>query len=239
MLEEGDFIRINYTGMIKESGKVFDTTSEEIAKKHGIYDEKLKFKAVPVVLGAGHVIRGLDEALIGVEVGEKKTVEIPPEKGFGLRDPKLVKILPMGDFKKRGLRPYPGMRIEADNMIGKVQSVSGGRVRVDFNSELAGKVLKYEVSVEEKINKPEEKIRLLLERYFPYAEPEKHKITISGKKATIILADAAKVRDAHIGKNQTAKDIFKFMEVDEVEFLDLFKKQSTVDERSNIAEARA
>ena len=87
VLQKGDFVRIDYIGKIKESGKVFDTTMEEIAKEHGIYDEKIDFKPAPIVVGANHVIKGLDEALVGLEVGEKKIVEIPPEKGYGKRDP--------------------------------------------------------------------------------------------------------------------------------------------------------
>jgi FKBP-type peptidyl-prolyl cis-trans isomerase SlyD len=226
VLEKGDFVRINYTGRIKESGKVFDTTIEEVAKKHGIYDEKIKFKAVPIVIGAGHVIPGLDEALIGVEVGERKEVEIPPEKGYGLRDPKLVKILPLRDFKKQGLKPYPGMRVEADGKVGKVQSVSGGRVRVDFNYELAGKVLQYEVNVEEKINKTEEKIRLLLEYHFPYADPNGHEIKLSNKKAIITVSDSLKLRsEAAVGKFSVTNDIFKFIDgIDEVDFVEVYKK---------------
>ncbi|MDI6655690.1 MAG: peptidylprolyl isomerase, partial [Candidatus Hydrothermarchaeota archaeon] len=183
VLQSGDFVKINYIGKIKESGRVFDTTVEQVAKENKIYDEKVQFKAVPIVIGAGHVIKGLDEALIGTEVGEKKIVEIPPAKGYGERDPKLVKVVPLKDFKKQGLTPAPGMRIEAEGRIGKVQSVGAGRVRVDFNYELAGKVLEYEVNVEEKTNKLEEKIRLLLELHFPYANPNDHEVKLENSNS--------------------------------------------------------
>ncbi len=227
VLEKGDFVRINYTGKIKESGKVFDTTLEEVAKEHGIYEEKISFKAVPIVIGAGHVIKGLDEALVGAEVGERKVVVIPPEKGYGLRDPKLIKVIPLKDFKKQGLKPYPGMRVETEGKVGKVQSVSGGRVRVDFNYELAGKVLEYEVTVEEKVNKTEEKVRLLLEYHFPYADPNEHEINLDGKKATITLAENVKYRnEALIGKHSLVRDIFRYIDgIEEVDFLEVFKKQ--------------
>ncbi|MBU2560193.1 peptidylprolyl isomerase [archaeon] len=226
VLETGDFVRINYTGKIKESGEVFDTTLEKVAKDSEIYDEKVKFKPAPMVIGAGHAIKGLDEGLLKMEVGEKKKFDISPEKGYGARDPNLVKVVPLKEFKKQGLRPVPGMRFEADGRVGKVQSVGGGRVRIDFNYGLAGRALDYEVTVEEKINKTEEKIRLLLEYHFPYAEPNDHEIKMTGKKATITLAELVKIKkEAIIGKHTATMDIFKFLDaVDGVEFVEAFKR---------------
>ncbi len=227
VIEKGDFVRINYTGRIKESKKVFDTTDEKVAKENNIYNEKINFKASPIVIGASHVIKGLDEALVGSEVGEKKTVEVPPELGYGLRDLKKVKVVPMKDFKKQGLRPVPGLIIESEGKFGKVQSVGSGRVRVDFNYELAGKNLEYEVSVKERINKLEEKIRLLLELNFPFAVPDEHEIKIEGKTALITLADVIKSkREAIVSKHAISRDMFKFLdEITEVHFIEVFKKE--------------
>lgn len=227
VISKGDFIRINYVGKIKESGRVFDTTLEEVARKSNIYDEKLNFKPAPIVVGANHVIQGLDEALVGMEVGEKKTVVIPPEKGYGARDPKLVKVVPLKDFRRQGLRPVPGMRVEAEGRIGRVQSVSGGRVRVDFNYELAGKVLEYEVSVEEKINKLEEKVRLLLELHMPYANPEDHEVKVKNKGVVIRLSDAAKLKESLRGKHYVARDALKFLDLEKVVFEEVFTKPSS------------
>ncbi len=59
-IETGDFIRINYTGRL-EDGTVFDTTYEEVAKEHGIYDENARYESYVIVVGKGHVVEGLDE----------------------------------------------------------------------------------------------------------------------------------------------------------------------------------
>ena len=158
VLENGDFVRINYIGKIKESGKIFDTTIEKVAKENKVYDDKITFKAAPMVIGAGHAIKGLDEGLQGMEVGEKKVCDIPPEKAYGSRDPSLVKVIPLKEFKRQGIKPFPGMMFESDGKVGKVQSVGSGRVRIDFNYGLAGKTLEYDITVEEKINKIEERI---------------------------------------------------------------------------------
>ncbi len=226
VLEKGDFVRVNYTGKIKETGKIFDTTDEKVARENDLYNENINFKPSPIVIGAGHVIKGLDDALVGTEVGEKKTIEIPPELGYGLRDPKKIKVIPIKDFKKQGIRPMPGIIIESDGKFGKVQSVGSGRVRVDFNYELAGKRLEYEISVKEKINKLEEKIRLLLELNFPFAKPDDHEIRIEDKTAVITLADVIKSkREAIISKHSISRDIFKFLdEINEVHFIEVFKR---------------
>ncbi len=230
VLENGDFVRINYVAKIKESGKVFDTTIEKVAKESGAYDEKIKFKTAPMVIAAGHAIKGLDEVLLTMEVGEKKTFDIPPEKAYGERDPNLVKVIPLKEFKKQGLKPVPGMMFEANDRVGRVQSVGGGRVRVDFNYGLAGSTLKYEVTVEEKINKTEEKIRLLLEYHFPYADHDDHDIKLKGNKAIIKLADIVKVKkEAILGKHSASIDIFRFIDgVKEVEFLEVFKSPEKI-----------
>jgi FKBP-type peptidyl-prolyl cis-trans isomerase SlyD len=227
VLKKGDFIRINYTGKIKGTNTVFDTTSEKVAKEKGIFDEKIKFKATPVVIGSGHVIKGVDEALVGMEVGEKKVFEVPPEMAYGKRDPSLVKVIPLKDFKRQGMTPVPGMRFEAEGRIGKVQSVGGGRVRVDFNYELAGKTLEYEVNVEEKVNKREEKIRLLSEIHFPYADHNEHDITIENGKVVIVLSEAARMRrEAPVGKHLLVRDILKhFEKINAVEFRELYERE--------------
>ncbi len=241
VLKEGDFARINYAGKIKDTDEVFDTTIEKVAKEKGIYTDRTKFKPTPLVAGAGHVIKGLDEALIGMDVGESKTVAIPPEKGYGQRDPKLVQLIPLKEFKKQGITPVPGLRFESEGRIGKIQSVSGGRVRVDFNYELAGKTLEYTVTVEEKENKLEEKIRLLLEMHFPYADPNEQEISIADSKATIVLSKAASMRrEAPFGKHLLARDLFRFLDkMEEVEFKEVFKRERKEEAKEEAKEPKA
>lgn len=227
VLKDGDFVRVNYTGKIKGSNIVFDTTSEKTAKDHGVFDPKISFKPSPIVVGSGHAIKGVDESLVGMEVGEKKVFDVPPEKAYGPRDSALVKLVPIKEFKRQGMNPVPGMRFEADGKVGRIQSVGGGRVRVDFNYELAGKTLDYEINVEEKVNKLEEKIRLLTEIHFPYADHNEHEITMSNGKVVIVLSESARVRkEAPVGKHLLSRDAMKFFDkVKAVEFRELFERE--------------
>ena len=146
--EKSRVLEISYTGKLKESNKVFDTTQESVARQEGRYREGITYEPVVVVTGANHVIPGLDRALSEMREGEERELTIEARDGFGERDPKKVVITPLQEFRKRNINPYPGMVIEADNSYAKVQSVSGGRVRLDFNNELAGKTLLYSVKVE-------------------------------------------------------------------------------------------
>ncbi|WP_297068976.1 peptidylprolyl isomerase [Thermococcus sp.] len=189
-VQKGDVIRLHYTGKVRETGGIFDTTSEEVAKEAGIYKEDGTYGPVPIAVGAGHVLKGLDEQLEGLDVGGKYEIIVPPEKGFGKRDPKLIKTFTLGQFRREGLHPFPGMDIEVDThegrkLRGRVLSVSSGRVRVDFNSPLAGKHLIYEVEILEKVEDPIEKVKALLELRMPKVDRDKVIIEVGEKDVTI------------------------------------------------------
>ncbi len=189
-VEKGDVIRLRYTGKIKETGEIFDTTEEEVAKQAGIYKENGVYGPVPIAVGAGHVIKGLDEQLEGLEVGKKYEIIVPPEKGFGKRDPRLIKVFTLGQFRRQGIIPFPGMPIEIESedgrkIKGRVLTVSGGRVRVDFNHPYAGKHLVYEVEIVEKVEDPIEKVKAMIELRLPRVDPNKVAIEVGEKEVTV------------------------------------------------------
>ncbi len=88
-----------------------------------------------------------------------------PAKGFGFRNPKLIRILPISKFIENKINPVPGAYFEIDGREAKVQSVSGGRVRVDFNNPLAGKQLVYKIKIVRKIEGKKEGVERLLKYY--------------------------------------------------------------------------
>ncbi|MEA2003812.1 MAG: FKBP-type peptidyl-prolyl cis-trans isomerase, partial [archaeon] len=125
-IEKGDFIRINYTGKF-EDGTIFDTIDEEVAKEQDIYDENVRYGSYIVIVGAKHVVEGLDEDFIGKDVGYRGTVEVPPEKGYGGRKTELVKTYPTSKFTEK---PVPGMQAVVDGKQGTVVMTIGRRVRI-------------------------------------------------------------------------------------------------------------
>ncbi len=164
-----EFVKIDFTA--KADGKVFDTTIAEVAKKENIYSDKIKYEPLPVIVGDGQVIPGLEEALKGMKKGEEKTVKIPPEKAFGKRDPSLITVVPESVFKKNNITPVPGMPVEVEGRRARVLSVSSGRVQIDFNHELAGKEVEYWVKVVEKAETDDDKVKIMAELAFPGVKP--------------------------------------------------------------------
>ncbi len=164
-LKDGDFVLIEYTARVKETGNVFDTTNEEIAKKEGVYDSNKVYGPILVVIGRGWVIKGLEEALKEMNVGEEKEVEIPPEKAFGQRDPSKVKVFSMREFKRRGINVKVGDVLDFGGATGIVKSITGGRVVVDFNHPLAGKTLVYKIKILKKLEDITEKAKALVARH--------------------------------------------------------------------------
>ena len=156
MAKKGDLLAVELEGRDDE-GTVFDSTSGEVAKRlHGREGPML------ISLESDKVIPGLQEALEGMEEGEEKEIEIPPEKGFGSRRKELVKIMSLAEFRKFNVAPEPGLVIHVDTERGRnygtVKSVSGGRVMVDFNHPYAGRVVSYKIKLAKIHSKPEDKI---------------------------------------------------------------------------------
>ncbi|MBN3037337.1 MAG: peptidylprolyl isomerase [Candidatus Diapherotrites archaeon] len=167
MIDKGDFVKIDYTG--KTGGSVFDTSIKEVGEENGITKP---FEPMIVCMGYGDIIPGLEEAIKDMKAGEEKQVKVPVEKAYGQRRSELVKLVPLKAFKQSGLEPVPGMIVTLDDMPARVQSVSGGRVRVDFNHELAGKDLEFDIKVLAVMKSSEEKAKSLTNSLIPGANVE-------------------------------------------------------------------
>lgn len=233
-LQKGDFILLNYVARIKETGEVFDTTMEEVAKRGRLYREGEIYEPKLVVIGEGWVLKVLDESLIGMEVGETKTVEIPPEKAFGPRDPEKVKRVPLKHFAARGITPAIGMQLEYDGKIATVRAIGAGRVLLDFNPPLAGKTLVYEATVAKKLETPEDKMKALIHRRIPPVEADKFKLAIEGDLVTIEMPeDAYYIEGIQVAKRGIALDIQRFFpEVATVKFIEIFKAEKAAGSKS-------
>ncbi len=81
-VKEGDLVKVDYTGKLKD-GSIFDSSKEELAKASEFYDESRDYEPLEFKVGEGELIQGFEEGVKGMEVGEKKEVEIPPEKAYG------------------------------------------------------------------------------------------------------------------------------------------------------------
>lgn len=187
-----DFIKLNYTGRLADN-TVFDTTKEDLAKKNNLHAKKIKYSPLTICVGEKQILPGLDEELIGKEIGKTYTITLPPEKAFGKRDIKNMRIVPANVFKEHKMQPQPGLQIDVDGQLGIVTRVSGGRVIVNFNHPLAGKIVVYEIEILERITDVKEQLQSFLHSALRIPK-EKIKIEISedeeekeNKKAEITL----------------------------------------------------
>lgn len=161
-IKEKDFVELDYTGRVHDTGDVFDTTDETIAKANELNEENATYGPIIICVGKGHLIKGIDEQLLGKEVGKTYTFAIEPENAFGKKSPKLLKLMGAAQFRKQKIAPQPGLQVSVDGKMGTVRSATGGRVVVDFNHPLAGRKLDYEVKVLRKITSKTEKGKALV-----------------------------------------------------------------------------
>jgi FKBP-type peptidyl-prolyl cis-trans isomerase SlyD len=218
VVQKGDFIKLSYTGKL-ENGSVFDTTDANVAKEYGIYNEQASYGPETVVVGKGFVVAGLDEDLIGKDVGDKGSVSVPPEKGFGLRRIDQIETIPVKKFKEP-IRP--GVRVNVGGRTGTVESIAGGRARVNFNSPLAGETLNYEYTIEAQIENREEKIAAILRMYT--GKDIEHKIE-DGKVIVEVPKDFAFNQRWILAKGAIAAQLQELEDINEVVFQETYKKE--------------
>ncbi|HEY96335.1 MAG TPA: peptidylprolyl isomerase [Dehalococcoidia bacterium] len=138
VVEAGDYIKVHYTGTL-DDGSVFDSSVER---------EPLEFTA-----GAGQMIKGFDAAVIGMKVGEVKTVTIPAEDAYGLHDDELILTFSKDELPE-GMDPKVGDQIPLSGSGGRiinapVVEVTDTTIIVDANHRLAGKDLTFEIKLVE------------------------------------------------------------------------------------------
>ena len=91
VVESGDFIKVEFTGKIKGSNVVFSTSDEEVAKKNNIFDEKTRYGPIPLVAGQQFLLPGLDRQIVGLAIGEQKSLSVPAAEAYGPKREELIK----------------------------------------------------------------------------------------------------------------------------------------------------
>ncbi|MFP4111776.1 MAG: peptidylprolyl isomerase [Candidatus Woesearchaeota archaeon] len=138
-VKKGDKIKVEYTGKL-EDGTVFDSS-----EKHG--------KPLEFTVGEGKLIKGFDEAVVGMEKDQQKQVKIAPENAYGQKNPQLMSKIPKDQFPA-DKTPQNGMVVVLSTPEGKqvpavIAEVGENDVTVDLNHPLAGKTLVFEIKVVE------------------------------------------------------------------------------------------
>lgn len=162
-VQQGDTVTIDYTGRLGD-GTLVMTTDIDTAKAEGLYVYGNIYQPFTFTVGDENVYQGLNEGIIGMDVGENRTVTIPPEKGSGMRVEELVISIPISDVRtnfggavpdvgtsialdKTALEQYTNLSIADPFMKGEVLQVNDTHILVDFNYIYTGKTIILETTL--------------------------------------------------------------------------------------------
>lgn len=227
MLKKGDFVVIDFTAKIKETDDVFDTTLEEVSKKAKMHKDGDTYEPRLVVIGEGWLIKAVDEALLTMEPDKPTIIEIPPDKGFGQRNPEQEKRVSLTSLREKGINPTLKMRVEYGGKTAFVRAIGAGRVLLDFNPPLAGKTLVYEVTVKKILTNDEEKLRALIHRRIPTVDETKFGLVLTANTFTITMPqDAFFLDGVQRAKQGLLQDIERFFpSLKGLTFIEPFKEE--------------
>lgn len=151
VIESGDTVTLQYIGRL-DDGTVFDTSRKSVADDAGLVEAQpnREFGPLTVEMGTGRLIEGLEEAIAGREEGESFTVTIPPEAAYGewtedqVREFEAAEFGGMVDVED----PEEGALLETqDGHLAEIVHLGDDVVRVDFNDQLAGETLEFDVEI--------------------------------------------------------------------------------------------
>jgi peptidylprolyl isomerase len=208
VFKDGDFLEVEYSAWSGADGKLISTTDEKSAKEANIFDEHLRYGPVLVVLGTNGVVKGLDRSLKTMNLNEQKKFTFKPDEAFGERMPDLVRVMPLSEFRKHDIDPYPGLQVNLDNATAIVKSVNSGRVIVDANHPYAGQEITYEIKIVKHLASEKEKVKALGRTY--NVEPSE----VETKEKTLEIKfnnDVKKNSDYFVGRANLIASVFSYL----------------------------
>jgi FKBP-type peptidyl-prolyl cis-trans isomerase 2 len=136
-VKKGDKVKVEYTGKL-EDGTVFDSSDK--------HDAPLEF-----IVGSGQLIKGFDDALVGMQIGEEKEIKLEPKDAYGEYNPNLIKEMPRDCFPQdkeieAGMVFVMNLQDGRKALI-RIAEVTEETITIDLNPPLAGKILLFKIKV--------------------------------------------------------------------------------------------
>ena len=224
--KKGQLILLDYTAKIKDTGEIFETTLEDDAKKHTLHDPNVKYMPKLISIGDGWVLKGLDDALFETIAGDKKTIEVSSDKGFGARDKGKVRMIPLRKLGEDAEKVSVGDTVEIDNKKGIIRYIGSGRVQIDYNHRYAGKTILYDINVKKSLDSDDEKISEILKSRMP-VENDKIVYKKNGTMVDISIPEEIFRADGlAIIKHFIQTDLFKFVtSLTKVNFVETYENK--------------
>ncbi len=137
-IREGDRVQVHYTGKL-QSGEVFDSSQGR--------------EPLDLTIGEGKIIPGFEQALLGMQTGDKKSFDLTPDQAFGERKDELVHVIQKEQIPS-DIKLEIGMQLalegqQKEPIPAQVVDISESTVTLDTNHPLAGKDIIFEVDVVE------------------------------------------------------------------------------------------
>jgi peptidylprolyl isomerase len=149
MVEEGAIAVIHFVGRLAGdgSGAVFDTSDVDVALAEGVYHANRDYAPVEFQVGDGTVLPGIENAVQEMDEGETRTVHLDPEDAFGQHHDERVVDIPRTELEERSdATATKGELVGSDTgETGWITEVTDDSVEIDFNHELAGESVEYEI----------------------------------------------------------------------------------------------
>lgn len=155
-IHEGDLVEIDYT--IKADDTIIESTLVAVGAS------KKRLEPLFTAIGQSGLPGEVEKAIKAAEPGQILTVTLSPKMAWGERLPSLIETVPIAKLRKAGVKPEAGVSVSKGGMEGTIVSVHGGRCKIDFNHQHAGKTAEYEVVVRKAWHTAEEKIDALVGR---------------------------------------------------------------------------
>lgn len=200
-LAKGSLVMVEYESRAKGGGEAIETTRGA----GGAQSPRL------IAVGEGWVLRGLDAALAGMSVGERRSIEVPPEGAYGARDPKKVRMVPLRKLGEDAEKVAVGDAIELDGRKGTIRYIGSGRVQVDYNHRHAGKAITYDMHVVRELTADAERASAIVDRGMEGIGPGTV-ASLSGDTLEVSIPESLfRAEGLQAAKQSIRRDMFRFV----------------------------
>tara|TARA_B100001146_G_scaffold147975_1_gene130044 strand:- start:144 stop:842 length:699 start_codon:yes stop_codon:yes gene_type:complete len=165
-MDTGAIVHIDYDLYNVGSGDLIETTREDIAKEHEVFDESRTYEPMITVIGDGRLIGGFEAHLAEAETETEYTFDIEPTDAYGERDSSLVETISQNVLMRSVSDPNMlgiGAPVEIGGRNGVLQMLRAGRARIDYNHPLAGTTLRYTYTIVKVVEDRSERVATLLQ----------------------------------------------------------------------------
>ncbi|MDD3263944.1 MAG: hypothetical protein PHT94_03535 [Candidatus Nanoarchaeia archaeon] len=206
-----NFLKVHWKITIKETQEVIECSDKDLDKKA---PSNNGFNPFEIVIGKEKLFKKLEEAISkNLKTKDYFNVELSSEDSYGRKNAKMIETIPLREFTKQKINPYPGAVLDFGGISGKVLFIGSGRVTVDFNHPLASKSLIYDVKIIEEIKDAMGKVNVLIA---PYKGAIKDlKVNLDGEK--LVFESKTDLKEAFKELEAEIKELVT--EVKEVEYV--------------------